>query len=195
ATKPFGFMPFYAGPGIGGHCIAEDPYFLHQAMVDAGCEASILAAGLRNHENRAAVIVERIARVLGRPLAGARVLLLGVSYKPNIGDARRSPAMPILQLLETAGAQVGYHDPHVARFADRSSIELEAADPQQYDIAVLLTEHTSVDYAALEAAGWKIWNAHGRKAPRQVAVSEPRSRRLGDVLRRSRALQLAEDRS
>lgn len=195
ATKPFGFMPFFAGPGIGGHCIAEDPYFLHQAMVDAGCEASILAAGLRNHENRAAVIVERIARVLGRPLAGARVLLLGVSYKPNIGDARRSPAMPILQLLEAAGAHVEYHDPHVARFADRGSIELDAADPQQYDVAVLLTEHSSVDYAALEAAGWKLWNAHGRTAPRRAAASEPRARRLGDMLRRNRALRLAEERS
>ncbi len=195
ATKPFGFMPFYAGPGIGGHCIAEDPYFLHQAMVDAGCEASILAAGLRNHENRAAVIVERIARVLGRPLAGSRILLLGVSYKPDIGDARRSPAMPILQLLEAAGASVDFADPHVPRFAERNAIDLAAADPQDYDLAVLLTEHTSVDYAALEAQGWTIWNAHGRKAPRSAAVAEPRPRRLGDMLRRNRALQLAEERS
>src|SRR5579883_2827830 len=162
STKPFGFMPFYAGPGIGGHCIAEDPYFLHQAMVDAGCEAGILAAGLRNHENRAGVIVDRIARVLGRPLDGSRILLLGVSYKPDIGDARRSPAMPILQLLEAAGASVDYHDPHVARFADRTSIDLSTASAESYDIAVLLTEHTSVDYAALEADGWKLWNAHGR---------------------------------
>ncbi len=196
STKPFGFMPFFAGPGIGGHCIAEDPYFLYQAMLDAGSEAGMLAAGLRNHENRAGVIVERIARAMGRPLAGARILLLGVSYKPNIGDARRSPAMPILQLLEAAGATVDYHDRHVARFADRASTDLSDASPEAYDLAVLLTEHSSVDYAALEAAGWKLWNAHGRTTPRPAQAGEPRSHRLSDVLRRqSKVLRLVEDRS
>jgi nucleotide sugar dehydrogenase len=195
ATKPFGFMPFYAGPGIGGHCIAEDPYFLYQAMQDAGCEASILSAGLRNHENRASVIVERIARAMGRPLAGARVLLLGVSYKPNIGDARRSPAMPILQLLEAAGASVDYHDPYVPRFADRTSIDLSGAVPESYDLAVLLTEHSCVDHAALVDAGWKLWNADGRKTPRALQAVEAKFRGIGSVLRRpSKALRLAEDR-
>jgi UDP-N-acetyl-D-mannosaminuronate dehydrogenase len=121
--------------------------------------------------------------------------LLGVSYKPDIGDARRSPAMPILQLLEAAGASVDFYDPHVPRFAERSAIDLAEANPQDYELAVLLTEHTSVDYAALEAQGWTIWNAHGRKAPRTAAAAEPRPRRLGDMLRRNRALQLAEDRS
>lgn len=195
ATKPFGFMPFYAGPGIGGHCIAEDPYFLYQAMLDSGSEAGMLAAGLRNHEQRAGVIVERIARAIGRPLAGAHILLLGVSYKPNIGDARRSPAMPILQLLEAAGAIVDYHDPHVARFADRASTDLASASPERYDLAVLLTEHRGVDYAALEAAGWRLWNAHGRTMPHAAQAAEARSHRLSEFVRRSRGLRLAEDRS
>lgn len=190
ATKPFGFMPFFAGPGIGGHCIAEDPYFLYQAMRDTGMEAPILHAALDNHESRAQVIVERIARQLGRPLAGARILLLGVSYKPHIGDARRSPALPILQLLEAAGATVAYHDPYVARFADRTSTDLATADPDACDLAVLLTEHTTVDYAAMEAAGWQIYNARGTTPVRRAQPSA-RSRALGEMLR----LRLAEERS
>lgn len=159
-TKPFGFQPFFAGAGIGGHCIAEDPYYLYQSMIEKGLEPNILRSALRNHEHRASVEVERIIRNLGgRPVHECRVLILGVSYKPNIGDARRSPAEPIIDGLVTEGATVDYFDPFVPEFHGRRSINLEAAQPSDYDLAVLLTEHSTVDYSALAEAGWKIIDA------------------------------------
>jgi UDP-N-acetyl-D-glucosamine dehydrogenase len=192
SSKPFGFMPFFAGPGIGGHCIAEDPYFLYESMVEEGIQPKILEAAIQNHEGRARVIVDRIARHLGRPLKGARILLLGVSYKPNIGDARRSPAMPILQLLEAAGASVEYHDEYVARFANRTSVDLPGADPANYHLAVLLTVHTTVDYTAMEAAGWRIYNARGTATPEAARAAPRRSRQLGEMLGLTKSPRLAE---
>jgi UDP-N-acetyl-D-glucosamine dehydrogenase len=160
STKPFGYMPFYAGPGIGGHCIAEDPYFLYQSMLDAGLQPKLLNAAIDNHESRAGVIVERIVRQLGgRPIDGARILVLGVSYKPNIGDARRSPAQPIIALLEADGAEVDYHDAFVPRFAGRTGIDAVALWPDDYDLAVLVTAHSYLDYRAMIAAGWKLFDA------------------------------------
>jgi UDP-N-acetyl-D-glucosamine dehydrogenase len=194
ATKPFGFMPFYAGPGIGGHCIAEDPYYLHQSMRDEGMEPAILEAAIANHEGRAQVMVDRIARRLGaRPLAGARILFLGVSYKPNVGDARRSPAQPMLALLQVAGAQVDYHDPLVARFEGRTSVDLDAAAPSDYDLAVLVTHHSDLDYAGMLEAGWRIFDTRGGARPsRGVRPPEHPIRRLGDKLGLGKMLSLTE---
>jgi len=157
ATKPFGFMPFYAGAGIGGHCIAEDPYYLHQSMQDAGLAAPILGAAIANHEARAGVIRERIVyRLGGRPIHGARILLLGVSYKPGIGDARRSPAELLIAELAAEGAIVDYHDPYIARFAGRDSVDLGSLQPTDYDLCVVVTDHGFVQVRRLEAAGWRV---------------------------------------
>jgi UDP-N-acetyl-D-glucosamine dehydrogenase len=157
ATKPFGYMPFYAGPGIGGHCIAEDPYFLYQAMQECQSPSDILAAAVRNHESRGSVIVERIARRLApRSLVGAHILLIGVSYKPGIGDARRSPAAPIIDLLFREGARVDYYDRFVPRFETLQSIDLATADPHDYDLAVIVTRHPDIDPQRLAATGWAV---------------------------------------
>jgi UDP-N-acetyl-D-glucosamine dehydrogenase len=173
ATKPFGFMPFSAGAGIGGHCIAEDPYFLERAMRDSGMQPAILQAALANHEGRAAVIVARIARELpDESLSGRRLLLLGVSYKPDVDDTRRSPALPVLRLLEQAGAIVDYHDPLVPIFAGRASIDLAAVHASDYDLAVVITAHTSVDLQALAVAGWSLYDTRG-VSPQQVAALQP----------------------
>ncbi|MFN8556508.1 MAG: nucleotide sugar dehydrogenase [Dehalococcoidia bacterium] len=184
-TKPFGFMPFFAGPGIGGHCIAEDPYYLYESMRLSGMEPKILEAAIANHERRAAVIVERVVRRLGgRPIHGARILLLGVSYKPNIGDPRQSPAAPILRQLESEGAVVDYHDSHVPRFAGRASVDLAAAAAEDYDLAVLITEHADIDQAALLKDGWRIVDT--RNATRSHGAERPQRRfaeRIGEVVR------------
>ncbi len=193
ATKPFGFMPFYAGPGIGGHCIAEDPYFLFQSMLDQGMEPQILQAAIANHERRPAVIVERIVRRLGgRPIHGARILLLGVSYKPNIGDARRSPAQPILDLLEVEGAIVDYLDPHVPRFAGRTSVKLHEVRPEDYDLAVLITDHDAIDYLAMHEEGWRILDTKNIIKPTRVERTKRPMGRLGDVVRLFRARPVEE---
>jgi UDP-N-acetyl-D-glucosamine dehydrogenase len=193
ATKGFGFMPFTAGAGIGGHCIAEDPYYLYQAILDSGHASPILAAAIANHEERAGVIIERVVRRLGgRPIHDARILFLGVSYKPNIGDARRSPAQPLLELLEHEGAHVDYHDQHVARFCGRTSVDLDDVRPTDYHLAVLVTDHSGIDYRGMVQAGWRILDTKGaldtHKAPsREPATAAGVERRpatkLGEVLR------------
>ncbi len=155
ATKPFGFMPFFAGAGVGGHCIAEDPYFLHDSMREGDVAAPVLAAAMANHESRASVVVQRIAERLEGGLEGARVLLLGVTYKPEIGDTRRSPALAIMGLLEQAGARVDFHDPYVSEFAGRSSVNLASADPAAYDLAVMLVDHRAFDAEAMASRGWR----------------------------------------
>ena len=163
ATKPFGFMPFFAGAGIGGHCIAEDPYYLEESMDERGASADILRAALRNHESRAGVIVRRICAAAGGTLQGARVLLLGVSYKPNIGDARQSPATGLVNALEAVGATVDYHDPYVRTFANRRSIDLMAARPFDYDVAAIITPHDDFDLDAMELDGWPLFDT--RRTP------------------------------
>ena len=157
-------------------------------------QAPILQAALANHEARASVVVDRIARALdGVPLAEARILLLGVSYKPDIGDPRRSPAMPILQLLDAAGAQVEYHDAHVARFGGRTSVDLASRAPGDYDLAVVITPHSNVDYAGLAEAGWRLFDTHGSPRPhsaeRPARVVVPL---FGEALRVTRPQTLAE---
>jgi UDP-N-acetyl-D-glucosamine dehydrogenase len=183
-TKPFGYMPFYAGPGIGGHCIAEDPYYLQEALHSLGQQAEILQAALKNHEARSGVIVRRIRDRVGREsLNGSRILILGVSYKPNIGDARQSPARVILRQLEAEGAKVDYHDPYVQSFADRPSVSLEALAPTDYDLAVVVTHHREYDLKAFDAAGWVLLDTHDAMSQRGNASMKPH--RPGDPSRDS----------
>ena len=158
-TKPFGFMPFYAGAGIGGHCIAEDPYFLRRSMAEVGAPAGILDAAMANHETRAGVIVERIVRRLApRPTTGARVLLIGVTYKRDVGDTRMSPADPIREALIARGATVDYHDPYVDSWHGVRSVDLAMADPETYDLAVVVSRHSTLDLCQLRAAGWHLYD-------------------------------------
>ncbi len=159
STKPFGFMPFHAGAGIGGHCIAEDPYFLYESMVRTGGSAPILQAALANHEGRARVIVDRIAaRLYPRSLVGSRILLLGVTYKPDVADPRRSPAAGILRQLEALGVEVAYHDPLIWQFEGHRSIDLASTSPEAYDLAVIVTRHSGLDLEAMRRAGWHVFD-------------------------------------
>jgi UDP-N-acetyl-D-glucosamine dehydrogenase len=159
ATKPFGFMRFDAGAGIGGHCIAEDPYFLYEEMRARGAPAAILGAALANHEQRGAEIAGRIRAALPAGTArGRRILLLGITYKPEVADTRRSQALPILTLLEGEGAIVDYHDPLVPEFAGRRSVDIAAAQPDDYDLAVVLTPHSAIDLTTLAANGWRLYD-------------------------------------
>jgi UDP-N-acetyl-D-glucosamine dehydrogenase len=161
STKPFGFMPFFAGPGVGGHCIAEDPYYLYDSMIAAGVPTAIIETAMVNQDERASVIVGRIQAHLGeRPLQGARVLVMGVTYKPNVADTRRSPAVPVIDLLEAAGAQVDYHDPHVPSFHGRSSVDLVGA-AQRYDVVAFITEHSVFDPDGMAAQGCNVFRVSG----------------------------------
>ena len=153
ATKPFGFMPFYPGPGIGGHCIPVDPLYLSWKMRLNGYEARFIA--LADDINRAmpghvVTVVIEVLNDIGRPLKGARILVLGVAYKRGVGDTRESPAHEIISTLLRRGADVAYADPHVPTF-QIEGMELKAVDLtdeilHRADCTLILTDHPEFDF-------------------------------------------------
>lgn len=149
-TKPFGFMPFYPGPGLGGHCIPVDPFYLAWRARAFGVSTEFIELAGRINVSMPYYACSKITAALNyqkKPVNGSRVLLLGVSYKPNISDLRESPAIKILDLLTSSGARVAYHDPHVPHLSDRklSSVELSADELGRSDCVVIVTDHDAVD--------------------------------------------------
>ena len=156
ATKPFGFMPFYPGPGIGGHCIPVDPLYLSWKVRLAGYEAQFIA--LADQINRAMPehVVALVGDALndrGRALRGSSILVLGVTYKPDVNDIRESPALEILEMLERKGAHVSYADPFTPQLtlgsAKLSAVEASPEAIAEADCVLILTNHTSFDYATI----------------------------------------------
>lgn len=165
ATKPFGYMPFYPGPGIGGDCIPVSPVYLSWRAKDVGSSLPIVDLARCNNDNAPDMIAGRVAVELskdgGKPVKGARVLILGVSYKKDIEDTRESPALAILNRLEQMGAACDYHDPYFPvmpetrdhpRLAGRVSVPLTAEALGGYDAVLVTTDHTSVDYELVARA-------------------------------------------
>jgi UDP-N-acetyl-D-glucosamine dehydrogenase len=155
ATKPFGFMPFYPGPGLGGHCIPIDPFYLSWKTKQAGIEARFIELAGYINGQMPHFVVDKIQNALNdhsKALKGSHVHILGAAYKRNIDDVRESPALDIILLLERRGSRVTYSDPFVAtlRLDDH---ELTAQDPiamaGQADCVVVVTDHGGVDYAAI----------------------------------------------
>jgi UDP-N-acetyl-D-glucosamine dehydrogenase len=150
ASKPFGFMPFQPGPGLGGHCIPLDPYYLSWKAREYDFSTRFIELSGEVNNNMPyfcrSVISQAMNHGLQRSLSGSRILLLGVAYKADIDDTRESPAEKLLQLLRNAGAEVAYHDPHVPEFDGLSSSPLE---PEGYDCVVIVTAHSAIDYGEL----------------------------------------------
>jgi UDP-N-acetyl-D-glucosamine dehydrogenase len=155
ATKPFGFMPFYPGPGLGGHCIPIDPFYLSWKTKQAGIEARFidLAGYINGHMPH--FVLDKIQNALndhGKPLKGSHIHILGVAYKRNIDDVRESPALDIILLLERRGARVTYSDPFVPRVR-LDGRELQAEEPMtmaaRADCVVIVTDHTAFDYPGI----------------------------------------------
>ncbi len=160
ATKPFGFMPFYPGPGLGGHCIPIDPFYLSWKAKQAGSEARFIElAGMVNGSMPKHVVRLVSEGLNGRKKAvnGSKVLVVGVAYKPGIDDVRESPALDILELLTGMGAEVSWYDPHVPALPTGihgAKVEqLTAAAAAGFDVAVVVTPHPGVDHAVLLGAG------------------------------------------
>lgn len=155
ATKPFGFMPFYPGPGLGGHCIPIDPFYLSWKTRQAGIEARFIELAGYINGQMPHFVVEKVQNALndsGKPVKGSRIHVLGVAYKRDIDDVRESPALDIVHLLKRRGATVTYSDPYVPSI--RIDGELLMATDQseavrQADCTVIITDHTSVEYASL----------------------------------------------
>jgi UDP-N-acetyl-D-glucosamine dehydrogenase len=154
ATKPFGFMRFSPGPGLGGHCIPIDPFYLTWKAREFGFYTEFIElAGKVNEEMPyfcRSLVSQALNHAKQKAMKGARILVLGVAYKPDIGDMRESPALKLISLLRNAGAEVSYHDPHVPRFAEHG-LEMESVtlDPGAYDCVVIVTDHHSIDYDKL----------------------------------------------
>jgi UDP-N-acetyl-D-glucosamine dehydrogenase len=150
ATKPYGFMPFYPGPGLGGHCIPVDPLYLAWKLKTLHYTSRFIALADEVNREMPAFVVSRVAEVLNarrKPLNGSKVLLMGVAYKPDVDDVRESPALTILELLRKQHAHVRYYDHRVFQFAGMTSVEFDAV--AEYDCVVIVTAHTDVDYAYL----------------------------------------------
>jgi UDP-N-acetyl-D-glucosamine dehydrogenase len=158
-TKPFGFMPFYPGPGLGGHCVPIDPFYLTWKAREYNLTTQFVElAGLIN-TRMPYVVVDVLAKALderlGRGLNGARILILGAAYKKNVTDTRESPSLKLIDIIEERGAAADYHDPHIpvipvtrdhARLAGRRSVPLTAETIAGYDAVLIATDHDAVDY-------------------------------------------------
>src|SRR5579871_1530403 len=154
ATKPFGFMPFYPGPGLGGHCIPIDPFYLSWKTKQAGIEARFIELAGYINGQMPHFVVDKVQNALndaGKPVKGSKIHVMGVAYKRDIDDMRESPALDVMLLLQRRGGQISYSDPHV------SKLHLEGLDltavPEDYaanaDCVVIVTDHSSFDYRSL----------------------------------------------
>jgi UDP-N-acetyl-D-glucosamine dehydrogenase len=150
ATKPFGFMPFWPGPGLGGHCIPIDPFYLAWRARAFDMDSEFVELAGRVNVNMPYYAASRITRALNsrhKAVRGSDVLLLGMAYKANVGDLRESPSLKLLELLRDQGADVSYHDPHVETLPDEglSSMELTEARLAEADCVVIATAHRAID--------------------------------------------------
>lgn len=161
STKPFGFMPFYPGPGLGGHCIPIDPFYLSWRARAFDMTTEFIELAGRININMPYYAVSRISNVLNldkKPLNGSHILLLGMSYKPNVGDLRESPSLELLRLLSEAGADVRYHDRHVPELLDwkMQSVDLTSQELESADCVVIATDHDSVDLASVVSSSNRV---------------------------------------
>ena len=165
ATKPFGYMPFYPGPGLGGHCIPVDPFYLTWRAREFGMETRFIELAGQINTAMPGHVVDRLARALSdhsaRALNGARILLIGAAYKKNVDDTRESPSLVLIEAIEARGATCDFHDPLIAQIpptrehpglAGRRSVELTEAALAAYDAVLIATDHDAVDYALLSRA-------------------------------------------
>jgi UDP-N-acetyl-D-glucosamine dehydrogenase len=154
ATKPFGFMRFEPGPGLGGHCIPIDPFYLTWKAREFDFSTRFIELAGEVNQNMPYYCRSRVSQALnhgaGKSLSGSSILVLGVAYKADISDMRESPAVMLIQLLQNAGADVSYHDPHVPSFSEHGvELSSQALEPGAHDAVVIATAHTSIDYAGV----------------------------------------------
>jgi UDP-N-acetyl-D-glucosamine dehydrogenase len=187
-TKPFGFMPFYPGPGLGGHCIPIDPFYLTWKAREYGQHTRFIELAGEINTRMPEHVVHVVADALNtqcKAIKGSKILILGLAYKPNIDDERESPSYVLMELLAERGAEVAYYDPYVPvirptrehrQFAGRKSVEWKRTTIENFDVVLIATNHSSVNYhelgewarcivdtrnamAAFNAASSKVWKA------------------------------------
>lgn len=165
-TKPYGFQAFYPGPGLGGHCIPLDPYYLSWKAREYGFHTSMIESSMMINDRMPEYTVERAGKILNRckkSLNGSKVLILGVAYKQDIDDYRESPAIRVIEEFEKTGAQIDYYDPFVPKYRENgvwheglASISPEVV--KQYDLVCITTAHTKVDYEMVCSCGVPVFD-------------------------------------
>lgn len=154
STKPYGFQPFYPGPGLGGHCIPLDPYYLSWKAREYGFHTSMIESSMMVNDKMPEYCVERAARILNekkKPLNGSKVLVLGVAYKADIDDYRESPALDLIDIFKRRGADVDFYDPYISEYKYHGELHkgLDSVDGTligKYDLIVIAASHSNVDY-------------------------------------------------
>jgi len=166
-TKPFGFMPFYPGPGMGGHCIPIDPFYLSWKAKEYNTEAKFIELAGEINRKMTENITHRVSRALNdhkKSVKDSRIMIVGVAYKKDIDDMRESPALRIMELLEYKGANVCYHDPYVKNVKSLKNTELTKENIGKQDAIVITTDHTNVDYDLLAKHAKLIVDTRNRMA-------------------------------
>jgi len=151
-TKPFGFMPFYPGPGMGGHCVPIDPFYLSWKAKEYNTKAKFIELAGEINRKMSENIGHRIGRVLNdhkKGIKGSNIMIVGVAYKKDIDDVRESPALRIMELLEYKGAKICYHDPHVKKVKSLKNTDFTKKNIEKQDLILITTDHTNVDYDLL----------------------------------------------
>jgi UDP-N-acetyl-D-glucosamine dehydrogenase len=184
-TKPFGYMPFWPGPGLGGHCIPIDPFYLTWKAQEYGVRTRFIELAGEINTGMPRWVVDRLAEALDdrfrKGLNGTRILIMGIAYKKNVDDMRESPALAIMNLLMERGAEVAYHDPYCPviprtrehrHLAGRSSVPLHLSTLANFEAALIVTDHDGVDYAALVTGVPLVVDT--RNATRHVAAGRER---------------------
>ena len=185
ATKPFGFMRFTPGPGIGGHCIPLDPQYLSWKMRTLNYRTRLIEVASEINAEMPRYVAAKVGDALNehtKPIRGSRILILGVSYKKDVGDIRESPALDIIKLLHEKGAEIRYHDPFVAEIREDGirlgSVPLSDSEVSAADCVVIVTDHSAVDYGAVVRHASLVVDSRnataGVSSPHVVRLSGPR---------------------
>ena len=165
-TKPYGFQAFYPGPGLGGHCIPLDPYYLSWKAREYGFHTSMIEASMMINDRMPEYTVERAGKILNRfkkALNGSKVLVLGVAYKQDIDDYRESPAIHVIEEFHKTGANVDFYDPYIAKYREKGQWfeglkEISTEILNRYDLVCITTAHTNVDYNMVANAGVPVFD-------------------------------------
>jgi len=185
ATKPFGFMKFTPGPGLGGHCIPIDPLYLSWKMKSFNYNARFIELASEINTNMPRYVVERVMDTLndqGKALKGSKILILGAAYKPDVGDVRESPALDVIGLLRQKGADVSYHDPYITHIHHETegwhmdSVQDVMNAVKEADVTVIVTNHKTYDYEAIVQSAKLVFDT--RNATRKVIKNNERIVRL-----------------
>jgi len=180
ATKPFGFVPYYPGPGLGGHCIPIDPFYLTWKAREYGMHTRFIELAGEINSAMPTYVIDKTMDALneaGKPLKGSRVLVLGIAYKKNVDDMRESPSVEVMELLKAKGAEVSYSDPFFPSFPpmrkhrfELQSVVLTADALASFDAVVLATDHDAFDYELIATHSQLVIDSRGRFAPARQIV-------------------------